>query len=282
VQMMQGRPEAARNCVERALPVMDSGGEAAQEGFLAVPQVMLLALLAVQLFHLGLPRQARARLREAHARAQEVRQPMAQLYVLWFDTLVEVRLGNAPRVASLAREMEALVEESGLVQGRAAAQWFRGWAQARQGEPRPAHRVIREAYEGNVAMGMGAGGSETLGYAAEALLLAGDTDAAEREPREALRVAEAHGERVYLPQLLLIEAAIARARKRVVDARASARRAVEEARAQEAPWHELAALVELCDIQGAETADRQALAALVERLPEAADTAVMARARTLT
>ena len=57
-----------------------------------------------------------------------------------------------------------------------------------------------------------AGGSENLGYAAEALVLAGDWDAAEAQLREALQFADAHDERVYLPQLLLIEAAIARAR----------------------------------------------------------------------
>ncbi len=179
VQMMQGRPGAARACVERALPVMDSAEDAAEQSFVAVPQVMLLAHLAMQLFHLGLLRQSRARLREAHVRAQQLRQPMAQLYVLWFDALIEVRLGNAQRVAKLAEEMQALVEDSGLVQGRAAAQWFRGWAQARQGGALAGYRLIRAAYEANIAVGMRAGGSETLGYAAEALLLAGDAEAAD-------------------------------------------------------------------------------------------------------
>ncbi len=62
---------------------------------------------------------------------------------------------------------------------------------------------------------------------------------------------ETHGERVYLPQLLLTEAAIARARGRAAAAEASIRRALQEARAQEAPWHELVALVELCEHGGA-------------------------------
>jgi hypothetical protein len=84
---------------------------------------------------------------------------------------------------------------------------------------------------------------------------------------------------VYLPQLLLLQADIARARKRVADARACARRGVEEARAQESPWHELAALVALCELSGADAADRQALAALLAALPEVADTALAARAR---
>jgi hypothetical protein len=61
----------------------------------------------------------------------------------------------------------------------------------------------------------------------------------------------------------------------------SAGRAVEEARAQEAPWLELLALVELCEHHMASAEDRQALEALVDRLPEARDTEPVGRARSL-
>jgi ATP/maltotriose-dependent transcriptional regulator MalT len=126
-----------------------------------------------------------------------------------------------------------------------------------------------------------AGGSEVIGYAAEALLLAGDWDAARHELEEALQFANAHGERVYLPQLFLIEAAIARARGQSATADASVRRAIAEARGQEARWLELLALNELCEHDGATPEDRRALAALVDELPEANDTAAVARARAL-
>ena len=86
---------------------------------------------------------------------------------------------------------------------------------------------------------------------------------------------------MYLPQLFLIEAAIARARGESAVAHASVRRAVAEARAQEAPWLELMALLELCEHDGATAEDRQALAALVDQLPEAIDTTAVARARAL-
>ena len=93
---------------------------------------------------------------------------------------------------------------------------------------------------------MRAGASEVLGYAAEALLLAGDVEGAQAQLQEALQIADELGEGVYLPQLLLLQAAIARAQGRPEAGAASVRRAVEEARAQEAPWLELLALVELC------------------------------------
>ena len=99
---------------------------------------------------------------------------MALLVTMWFDALCEIRFGDADRVAALADEMHSLVEEFALVQGKTAGRWFRGWADARRGKPLEGFRQIRAAYEENTALGMIAGSSETLGYAAEALVLHGD------------------------------------------------------------------------------------------------------------
>ena len=147
--------------------------------------------------------------------------------------------------------------------------------------PRDGYRRIRDAYEDNVRLGMLAGASEILGYATEALLLAGDLDGAQTQLEEALHIADKLGERVYLPQLYLMEAAIARARGERTAADASVRRAIAEARAQEAPWLELMALIELCERDRATPQDRNALAALIDQLPEASDTTAMAKARAL-
>ena len=281
VHMLQGRPLAARAWLERGLPALDSLDAAAGETFVADPKAMLLGLLSLQLLHLGFVQQARARMQQAYARAEQLRQPVAGMIAIWFDALLEVRLGNAERVAALADEMQALVDRFAIAQGRTAWQWFRGWADARMGQPREGHRRIREAHEKNVALGMLAGGSENLGYAAEALVLAGDWDAADAQLREALQFAAAHDERVYLPQLLMIESAIARARGEVQVADASIRRGIGEAREQEAPWLELLARVDLCEHGGATAEDRDALAALVGRLAEARETAAVKKARTL-
>jgi ATP/maltotriose-dependent transcriptional regulator MalT len=242
---------------------------------------MLLGLVAVPLLQLGLVEQARDRLQRTHARARQLAQPMARMVAIWFDALVEVRLGNAQRVAALADEMKALVDEFALAHGRNGCRWFRGWADARMGQPLEGYRRIREGYEANTRLGMLAGTSEVLAYAAEALLLAGDRDAAQAQLEEALQVANRHGERVYLPQLFLIQAAIARARGEPAAVHASARQALAEARAQHAPWVELTALTELCEYDGAQAEDRHALAALVDQLPEAGDTTAVMRARAL-
>jgi hypothetical protein len=86
---------------------------------------------------------------------------------------------------------------------------------------------------------------------------------------------------VYLPQLLLLQAAIACGRGDSAAAHASVRQALAEARVQKAPWLELTVLIELCESDGAQAEDRQALAALMDQLPEARDTAALVRARAL-
>ena len=105
----------------------------------------------------------------------------------------------------LADEMHSLVEEFALAQGKTACRWFRGWADADRGKPLEGFQQIRAAYEENRALGMIAGSSETLGYAAEALVLHGDLDGAEEQLRQALEIVDTYGERIYLPQLLLTE-----------------------------------------------------------------------------
>ncbi|HET9653154.1 MAG TPA: hypothetical protein VFP36_13225, partial [Usitatibacter sp.] len=183
------------------------------------------------------------------------------------------------RVASLGEELKDLVGKHALAQGGAAGQWFLGWAQARSGRPDDGYRLIRAAYEENTRLGMLAGGSEVLGYAVEALLIAGDLDRAQEELEQALEISRAFGERVYLPQLLTLEAAIARARGDVDAATVSARRAIEEARTQQAPWLELMALLDLCESKQATRADRGALAELIDRMPQAKDMPAVAKAR---
>lgn len=282
--MHQGRPEAARESLERALPALEQANAASEQsfiGFIADPQVTVLAVLSLQLAHVGSIRMARERLEQAYARARKLAQPMALLVTMWFHSLCEIRFGNADRVSALADEMHSLVEEFALVQGKTACRWFRGWAHVRRGKPLEGFRQIRAAYEENIALGMIAGGSETLGYAAEALVLHGDWDGAEEQLRQALEIVNTYGERIYLPQLLLTEGAIARARGHHASADESIRRAIMEARTQGALWLELLALTELCEHPTATDEDHHTLRALVDRLGETGDTPALVRARAI-
>jgi tetratricopeptide (TPR) repeat protein len=276
VHLLQGRPNAARAVIETALPVIEHVDVGPDQSF---AQVVVLGLLALELLQLGLAEQSAARIREAYEHAERLGLPMGTLVAAWSDALREVRLGDVERVGALADDMLALVEVHGLAHGRAAGRWFRGWADARRGHPMQGFQQIRAAWEDNRRLGMFAGSSETLGYAAEALVLAGQWDAAQQQLDEAFKVAELHRERVYRPQLMLIEAAIARGRGQSAAAAAAVRRSIAEARAQEARWLELLGRIDLCESGAAGAKERAALAALLESLPECRHTHLFQRGR---
>jgi hypothetical protein len=279
VGQLQGRSQAARAWIERGLALLETLDAPPGEMFLADPKVTLLGLLALQLLPLGLIRQARCKLDQAQASAKRLGQPMTRLVAVWFDALFEVRLENPERVRALAGEMQALVDEFSLGQGRTACRWFDGWADARLGDPLNGYRRIRDAHDENARWGMLAGETETLGYAVEARAIAGDWKAAEAELHEAVALADARTERVYLPQLFLLQAGIARAQRRRGDSESAIRRSLDEARAQQSPWHELIAITELCEHMHATAEERRNLAALVEQMPEAAGTPALEKAR---
>lgn len=285
VHNVQGRPEAARRALERVLPALAELPDAAETrllGFIADPKVTAHALLSLPLLHLGRVRQARTHLDAALTRARALGQPLATMIALWCEALCEIRLGDAERVGSLARQLLELVERHGLAQGRTASRWFLGWAEAQRGRPREGFAAIRDAHDQNLALGMYSGSSETLGYAAQALLAADDLDGAEAQVDAARACADRTDERIYLPQLLLIEAAIARRRGNPVAAVARLHSAVAEARSQGADWLELLALTELLERAPAAADERTALRALVDRLDEeAGDTRPVVRARAL-
>jgi len=279
IHHLQGRTQSARAWLERALAIAQTLKTDANEVFAADPQVMLHGMLAIELLRSGLCKQAQAHMELARARAQASSHPMTRLVCTWHQVLMAVRMGNHLQVATLASDMQALVDEFSLALGRSACRWWRGWAQARNGAAIDGYRHIREAFDHHIALGMRSGASEVLGYAAEALLLAGDCEAAQTQLQEALRMGEALGERVYLPQLLLLEGAIARKLGRFDRGAAAVRRAIAEARAQQAAWLELQGMVELCQYHDATPADHEALLMLLMALPEADGTALITHAR---
>jgi hypothetical protein len=120
-----------------------------------------------------------------------------------------------------------------------------------------------------------------LGYATDALLLAGDVAGARQQLEEALHLADNLGERVHLTQLHLLAARIAEALGEPDTARESMRLALAEARAQEAPWLEMLALSALCEEPVATPEHRASLRAMLEGIRGAEDTAPVARARKL-
>jgi hypothetical protein len=173
-----------------------------------------------------------------------------------------------------------IVAKSMLTQGDGPARWLRGWALAQAGKGREGLRLIREGLEIHVRLGMVAGNAETLGYAAEALVLKQDWVHADRQLDEALSLADRIGERVAYPYLLRLRAEVA--------VQGSAERGREifceslaEARRHKAPLDEIKALIALKKHGLANTHERAALRHVYERFEEGLDLPVLRAARQL-
>ncbi|MBK7767126.1 MAG: hypothetical protein IPI44_14110 [Sulfuritalea sp.] len=278
VQHLRGRPRIARDWFEKALDVCrDLDASTSRTVFVADPGVIVLGLLALDSVHLGLVEQGRERIAAAYERARDLRTPPPQMAALWLDGLFAVRLGNPARVADVSEQLRVLADEHALAGARAAHLWFRGWSVAQLGDPRAGYRLIREGYELGVRLGIRAWACETLGYAAEALARAGDWAGARQQLDEAMQCADAIGERQCLPQLLVLDARIAYALGESKRAGEAIRQAIDEARAQEAPWLEMIALSAVCERKDATKRHREALRLVLERVTGGRDTPPVAR-----
>ena len=279
-QHFRGRPRIAREWLEKGVAALEGLEQTLPAEFAGDLGVLLLSFLAIELLHLGFVDQGRARMRAAHARARAMRAPGPQAAVLWFDALFGVLIGEPERVRDVGEQLRALVDKYAL-EARAAHLWFRGWAEAHLGDPRAGYRLVREGCEEAVRLGIRAWGSETHGYAAEALARAGDWSAARKELQEAWQCANAIGERQYLVPLLLLDARISDALDEPARARESTLQAVAEARAQEALWFQVSALSALCEREDRTAEDVASLRLVVDQFTEGLDTAPVERARAL-
>ena len=281
VDQLQGRSRAARTWLERGLALAERLDVGPGE-FLVDPQVALLGLLANPLVHLGLVEHARACVQRAYARARDRGWPMARLVAIWHSALLEVRLGNAERVAALADEMHALVDEFALAHGRTACRWFRGWADARMGAT--ARRLI-DAFGARTkttrALECSRAQARSWGMRPRRCYSPATWTERKGSSTKRCRSPTSSASACICRSCYVMQAAIARARGDRAAADAAIRRAIAEARAQEAPWLELMALIELCEHHSATAKDRRALAALVDQLPEALDTPAVGKARAL-
>lgn len=210
--------------------------------FIVDPHVSMHANIAIPLMSRGLADQARRHIQLAQSRAREVGQPTARMLSKWTEGMLHVRAQDPARVRECALEIERIVEKSTLMQGLGPSKWLRGWAMAHEGNPREGHQLIREGYEMYARLGMYAGNTETLGYAAMALVLARDWEAADRQIGEALELADRIHEHVMTPYLLRLRAHVAMSQGHADEASAMLQGALAASRSQAAPFDELKCL----------------------------------------
>jgi len=126
-----------------------------------------------------------------------------------------------------------------------------------------------------------ASSTEVMGYAIEALVLAGDWDGAETELAAAFARARELDEHAYVPMMLLLQARVAQGRGDAAAAYGWIRKSADLSLAQEAPAFELKAACELVAHPHATPEDRQRLSALLDSLAEGPDVPDVIRGRSL-
>lgn len=278
----QGDPQAALDQLHRGLaacPPLEEGLR--QAPYLFDPIVSLHALQAMPLLSLGRPDEARAQLEIAGRRAEALGQPVSQQMVLWCHAVLDVELELPERVLDDMARLEHLMSRHDVAQLSGPVHWFRGWAQARLGHPWEGHAAIVAGLESHSRLGNRSTMTHVHGMAGEAMLLAGEWQAASRHLQDGLDLAEALGEQAFVPWLRLLMARVHLGRGDVDAAREAMRAARTQAEAQRALWPTLQALAALCALPGATPAERAALARAVAALPEGHQTPLVRQARAL-
>jgi DNA-binding winged helix-turn-helix (wHTH) protein/tetratricopeptide (TPR) repeat protein len=253
------------------------GDRIANEPFYVDPIVSMRAQLCTPLLSLGLLDEALTQRDRSLTRAHALRHPITILAALLWAAHLEVKLDLPEQVLKRADAMEELKAERALVLAEPSVHLFRGWALARMGDTRSGHGCIVEALAGFERLGYTTRASQIHGFAAEAMLLAGQWTAARRHIEDGLRSSQRIGERPCIPDLLLLQARAEVAEGQIEAARVSMRRALAEARAQHALWPELEALVVMCEVDIASPDDQAALGAVLERIRGGAESNLVKR-----
>jgi DNA-binding winged helix-turn-helix (wHTH) protein len=278
-RVYQGDLAGGRHWLEQGLQgAAGLGGTLADALAVVDLQVSLHARLSQALAHLGLMQQAEAQIAAARERAQRLGYPYGRRLVLIYEAFLAQRLEQPARVLEAAEALQRLGREHAIAQAEGPARWLRGWALAHTGQPLEGLTLILDGYERDTRLGMRRGRSGVLGHAAEAAWLAGRAEEARARLEEAFALAGQLGERLHLPELLLLRGGIALGAGDAASARSATQAAWHEACAQQAPWPALAAAVALCGLPDAGAQDVQALALARAQVVEGAGSALIGRA----
>jgi tetratricopeptide (TPR) repeat protein len=277
-----GRAEEAAGRLREGIALCEKPAPGLDPALLLVDlECSMRSNLALPLAQRGLFDQSRVERDKAVARADKIGQPMARMLASWCACIVGARLEDEHSVFEHSARLERVVATADVEQGRGPAAWFLGWAAVRRGEPETGFAKIMDGYSFFASLGMFAGCTEVLGYAAEAQLLSGNAGAARQAIDSALDLVERIDERGVLPELLLIRARIERAAGDAATARATIENAIAAALSLDALGSELRARVALADLDERTPADIASLRATYARVTEGFDTPVCTRARDL-
>jgi DNA-binding winged helix-turn-helix (wHTH) protein/tetratricopeptide (TPR) repeat protein len=251
------------------------------QAWIVDPETGIRANAVRTLFERGLYDQAREQSRRAVAMSESLQQPLALSLAHWRAGMLAIRLGEVDTVLEHAQRIEQVVVKTTVAQGDGPSRYLKGWALAQRGQAREGVELIRDGLERHLRIGMIASSTEVMAYGIEALILAGDIDAARDELARTLERTRELDEHYYLPMLWMLQARIDRARGEAAAAYRSLGEAVRIARQQGAPGFELKAVCARVEHEAASSADRADLARLLGEITEGADTRDVLKGREL-
>jgi DNA-binding SARP family transcriptional activator len=143
---------------------------------------------------------------QAVGSARRLGDPLSLVFALFVDAWAATVAEEVTRVLDSATEQAALIGKHGFRQWGIAPPFFRGWAEARSGDPRRGEQRIRAALAEMDATGTSGYRPFALGLLAEAQLLADCPAEASQTLRLATQEADRLGQHLYDPQLRALQA----------------------------------------------------------------------------
>ncbi|HET9472969.1 MAG TPA: AAA family ATPase, partial [Steroidobacteraceae bacterium] len=278
----RGECRVATEWWKRAIEICESiTDRTGFQAFVVDPEAGIRANSVRTFYERGLFDQAREQSARAIAIAEKVGQPLAQSLARWRAGQLEVRIGNPHKVIEHADAIQVIVSKTTVWQADGPSRYLRGWALAQLGDPVTGLAHIRDGLERHLRIGMISSSPEVMGFAVEALILAGDWQGATRELAAAFARARELDEQMYVPILLTLQARVAQGQGDQAAAYRWLQEAVRVARQQEARGFELKAACSLVAHPSSTAEDRQELAHLLDDLTEGHDIPDVLRGRNL-
>lgn len=236
VLMLTGEFEAARDCLEGALAAhMALHDEAPPTTFVQDPGIEARLALVLVLWTLGQPVRARALAESAIGRAKDRRHPLSKSTALYAAAILHAWAGEYDAVLALTTRIEALVRRNGLPARLGGFGWLQGHAWVLHGRVDEGLALMRGAARDAQAAGLREGLAGFHYHLALACRAAGRPEEAAASARAGLDFADASGERMMAP-LLMMELALLLPQD---EAAPVWRQALDEARAHGALFQQL-------------------------------------------
>ncbi|WP_432260126.1 adenylate/guanylate cyclase domain-containing protein [Cupriavidus sp. TMH.W2] len=258
------------------------------------PGVQGLALIAMNLWLLGYPDQARERSQEALALARTPTHPPDSANALFSAAEVHLFRREVQPAYDLAQALVAFATDHGLPYGLACGTILSGWALAEQGRATEGIDLIRQGLDAYCATGAELLRTLFLALLAQACASAGQAETGLATLAEALAVADRTEERVYVAELYRLKGQLTLmgphcddkgdGSKAEAEAEACFQQAIAIARRQAARSLELRAVMALGRLwllQGKQADARQLLADSYGGFSEGLDTVDLRDARAL-